>query len=574
MTVNSAIPNISYLGDDVTLIFTWAFRILDDSDLKVYVDTIEKVQYSDYTLENVTEAGGEVHFFIAPADESDVQLTRITPRTQQVDYEPFSEFPADTHEWALDKLCLTIQEMEQRIVDFPNPYVYSVFGRVGDVVADITDYDEFYADLGDFNDLAAVAVTADDTFGLDTQLLVSDGVTRKAKSTPVTVDEDGNLAKVESILLNINIDPHPAWIEGLAFYDEHDKCLVVYNEEEEVTQQLGRETFIRCWNDNGVTIENGKPCSVVGTNVDGDPLINLTDASNKLSALAYIGISTHSIEPDTFGYVTITGAVRGIDTSGLITNAPVWVDPDVVGGYIQTPPPSPAWEVRVGGVSKSHASEGIIYSRPRVFNNTQSAFKFFNGSILESPVLVVESDGATATCELKHPDLVSDISLLFNEEFVTPPGPYIATLTSGTDEIPIRNWVYFLESTELITVSLSGFPTTEQFVPVADIICQSAPTSQTDGFYKVHAWTDHLADATGQGHLSGLNAWIRNRPASWTSRYRRRKHLSVRCQPSDHVLPTCRRVERHRPGRRREWGFTEQQELQHRRMGCDFRRLW
>jgi hypothetical protein len=42
-------------------------------------------------------------------------------------------------------------------------------------------------------------------------------------------------------------------------------------------------------------------------------------------------------------------------------------------------------------------------------------------------------------------------------------------------------------------------------------------SSQTDGFYKVHAWTDHLAASTGQGHLSHINEWIRKRPAAWQS---------------------------------------------------------
>jgi len=599
MTLTVQTPTVQYDGDGITTVFPYVFTVDQGSELVVTLDDTEQIEFSDYTVENITELGGEVHFIVAPAFESILLIARRTQLEQQVDYEPFAAFPADTMEWSLDRIVRMIQELKGGVQDgsgsHPN-LVQSVFGRVGHILALAGDYiavkigysndfstlvatdvqeaineldtkgeahladtdnphevlhdqltdvttdqhhDKVHADThhvgGDdllnhdditgsgsnshqeIDDHIAVAVTADDPFALTESVVVSDGTGRKVLITPVTIDSDGNIKEVETIDLNTDINPHPAWKEGRVFYDEHDKCLVVYNEESEVTQQIGREVFVRAYNDNDETILNGKPVSVVDVDVDGDPLIHITDASDKFSALAYIGIATHDIEVDTWGYVTIAGAVKGLNTDSLIANAPLWVDPENPGEYIQYQPSSPAWEVRVGGVSKSHISDGVIYSRPRVLNNTQSAFKFFNGAMLESAVLVVSSDGATATCEVKHPDLTSDVSLLFNEEFVTPAGPYIVTLTSGTDDVPVRNWIYFSESTGLLTVSLTGFPTTGQFVPVADIICQSAGTSQSDGFYKVHAWTDHLASDTGQGHLSHLNAWIRNRPAAWIS---------------------------------------------------------
>ena len=152
MTVSSDIPSITYQGDGVTTLFNFGFRIIQESDLKVFIDTVQQVQFSDYDISNLTEEGGDVVFIVAPPALTDVLLTRATAKTQQVDLEPFSEFPANTLEFGLDKLTLITQEIEQRIVDDINPTVFSVFGRVGNVVADITDYSAFYADLIDYND--------------------------------------------------------------------------------------------------------------------------------------------------------------------------------------------------------------------------------------------------------------------------------------------------------------------------------------------------------------------------------------------------------------------------------------
>ena len=417
--------------------------------------------------------------------------------------------------------------------------VLSVFSRTGHVTAQFSDYAIFYAplthvgsrDLVTGHPLATPAldgfmsaadktttdkaVTADAVLGADERVLVADGAVRGAKTVPVTIDADGNIDLVKTLGYLTNLTTKPPWKEGVSFYDENDKCEVVYNEVAAVTQQGGREIFIRGYN-NGLEIADGKPVSVVGTDPDGWPYLAITDASDKLNALAYIGVSTHDIPNGTFGYVSITGAIRGLDTSLLIENAPLWVDPATPGGYIQARPHSPAWEVRVGGVSKSDPLEGIIYSRPRVENNTQDAGDFFNGAMLPSPVVTAGSDGATVTCEVENP-AGGDLSLMFFAEFVTPTAPYIVTLTAGTDSVPVRNWVYFPESTQLLTVSLTGFPTTEQFAPVADIMVQSPASVALDGFYKVHAWTDHFSNSVDQGHLSDVNAWIRAQPSVWKS---------------------------------------------------------
>jgi hypothetical protein len=362
----------------------------------------------------------------------------------------------------------------------------------------------------------AIAVTAASVFGADTRVLVADGAVRGAKYSPVTIDSNGNMNNVKSIQLDLLATP-PAHSQGLLWYDANGHSVVVYLEETDVTQQLGREMFMYVYNDTLSTIPDGKCVSVMHVNGDGVPHVELTDCTDKDSALGYVGLTTHSLEAGTYGEVTVSGFVNNLNTIALTAGAVIWCSETTPGEVQETRPTSPNWEVRVGGVAKSHATEGMLYSEPRIMHNWQDTLKYFNGSVLESNNVFVTSDGVTATCELKHSDGSSNLSFLFSQEFVTLTAPYTVALTAGTDTVPQRNYVYIPESTKVLTANTTGYPTSEQFVPVADIMVQSAASALADGFYKVHAWTDHLADSNGQGHLSHINSWIRARPAGWKS---------------------------------------------------------
>lgn len=90
------------------------------------------------------------------------------------------------------------------------------------------------------------------------------------------------------------------------------------------------------------------------------------------------------------------------------------------------------------------------------------------------------------------------------------------SLTPGTDTVPVLNYVYFLQSTKALTASTSGWPATEH-APIGIVLCQSAASLQTQGAYKVHAWTDHVTKTNQQGHIADINFWIRQQNATWKS---------------------------------------------------------
>jgi len=121
MTVQNDTPFISYVGDGIQVTFAFAFQILDSAYLEVAVDDVVQTENVDYTVENITELGGDVVFVVPPADTLVVDIVRNTDPDQQVVYNPYDPFPAKTHEGALDKLTMVVQELHGTVDLFGDP---------------------------------------------------------------------------------------------------------------------------------------------------------------------------------------------------------------------------------------------------------------------------------------------------------------------------------------------------------------------------------------------------------------------------------------------------------------------
>ncbi len=143
-----------------------------------------------------------------------------------------------------------------------------------------------------------------------------------------------------------------------------------------------------------------------------------------------------------------------------------------------------------------------------------NADKLLHGAVDDRPVITVSSNGSTVTLDLDDSVTSDSLELIFSSGRYQFDIPADVELTAGSDASPTMNYVYILESTKALTVSTSDFPPTEH-VPIATVYCQSESSIQTDGPYKVHAWTDHLTGGNQQGHLSHLNYWIRSQNATW-----------------------------------------------------------
>ena len=106
----------TYTGDGTTTQFSFPIFFLDGEHVKVAlrIDDVESkpVFGVDYTVTGAgNPAGGTVTFVVAPPAAAIVVLFNDPPQTQTVDYQDNDEFPAETHERALDKLTILVQRL-------------------------------------------------------------------------------------------------------------------------------------------------------------------------------------------------------------------------------------------------------------------------------------------------------------------------------------------------------------------------------------------------------------------------------------------------------------------------------
>jgi len=144
MTVSSQTSRNEFNGNGTTDTFAYTFRILDEDHIAVYVDGAIKTITTHYTVTGVGDSGGGSVVFVTPPPVgiANVVMVRSVPMTQETDYVENDPFHAKTHEDALDKLTMIVQQQQEQIdrtpafaitstsedITFPEPSATDVIG--------------------------------------------------------------------------------------------------------------------------------------------------------------------------------------------------------------------------------------------------------------------------------------------------------------------------------------------------------------------------------------------------------------------------------------------------------------
>ncbi len=150
----------------------------------------------------------------------------------------------------------------------------------------------------------------------------------------------------------------PAQNEGTIFYDTNNKSFTYFNDEVDVSMQIGQEEWLRVRNESGVTINNGQVVYIDGI-ASGLPRIALAQANATATSEA-IGLATHDIENLTNGYVTTLGLVRNFDTSAFTIGDRLFLSASVAGALTATAPSDPNLSVPIGIVTEVNATTGDV----------------------------------------------------------------------------------------------------------------------------------------------------------------------------------------------------------------------
>lgn len=211
--------------------------------------------------------------------------------------------------------------------------------------------------IGDFStSLTISGVPVSTGGGASSSVSANSGVT-SVDGTIIT-SGTGNFGSVD---FGADISSVP-YREGRLFYDSTNKALATYNDEADITLQIGQEQYVRVRNNIGSTVNNGEAVRVNGSHGDQAPTITLASADSEGNSQV-IGLATHSIENNSFGYVTTHGVVRDLNTSAFSAGDEVFLA--IESGLLTgVKPISPNYQVSVGHVIRSHGSEGTILVEP------------------------------------------------------------------------------------------------------------------------------------------------------------------------------------------------------------------
>lgn len=114
------------------------------------------------------------------------------------------------------------------------------------------------------------------------------------------------------------------------------------------------------------------------------------------------------------------------------------------------------------------------------------------GNWVTQPTLSVTSDGSTISAA------VGAASFITADGVGAFAGDTIS-LQAGTSSVPVLNYIYVLENDLSLNFSTSGFPTSDLYVPVAIVLCQSAVNVQADGVYNIIRFENHTTSVAEMG---------------------------------------------------------------------------
>ena len=186
-----------------------------------------------------------------------------------------------------------------------------------------------------------------------------------------------------------NITTSPVWEEGMLYYDINDNALSFYSDVPDVSLQLGQEMWVKAVNKTGSIIPNGTVVYIDG--VQGQrPTITQAIATSSMSA-SILGMTTHDVDINQNGYVTVFGLVRDLNTSSYNEGDIVYLSDTTPGSLTTTIPTPPNKRIKVGVVTTSHLNHGaiLVHIEPDTKLNNNSDVRISN--ISDNDILVYSS---------------------------------------------------------------------------------------------------------------------------------------------------------------------------------------
>ena len=179
-----------------------------------------------------------------------------------------------------------------------------------------------------------------------------------------------NLGEYELKAGQLELDQTPTGTAGVAVmrWNDQDGTADLGLKGGNVTLQVGQEQVTRVVNKTGADLLEANYQAVRISGAQGNRLkVDLAQANNDANSADTIGIVTETILDNQEGFVTTSGLVRNINTTGSLQSE-TWLDGNVLflsgtiaGQITNVKPSAPIHTVIMGYVVRAHATQGQIY---------------------------------------------------------------------------------------------------------------------------------------------------------------------------------------------------------------------
>lgn len=332
----------------------------------------------------------------------------------------------------------------------------------------------------------------------------------RAESNQLAGDIDMNNYDINNTkVLNFNND--------VSLTDDADlKTILVNSGTNQFT--IGTDLFIMVGNDTGADIPAGTCLIYKGLAVAGShiiPTVSLANNSVFDTMAGTVLVAAKTIPNGGSGFALQQGRMYDFDTTAWNLGDKLYIS-DTDGLLTNVRPEFPNYVVDIGAVLKDDVSGEFAVNVKGDYLDTLN--NSYNGSIRENFDFRVTSDGTTITGTLTGSGSVDILTLLFSDGFfkLDTSVSTTVTLTPGTNTIPQTNYVYIPNSTKVLTVSTSGWPTTDEHIKIAQLYLQTASATQTSGALRNQNWNDSVQSTSSHmGHTQHIGERIRALNSEW-----------------------------------------------------------
>jgi hypothetical protein len=235
--------------------------------------------------------------------------------------------------------------------------------------------------------------------------------------------------------LDFNTAAAHSVVEGEMAWNNTDGTLDLGLKGGNVTLQIGQEQVVRVVNKTATNVNlleaNYQVVRITGA--QGQRLkVDLALATTNALSAQTIGVVTETINDNQEGFITVSGLVRGINTTGSLQTE-TWADGDILylspttaGNITNVKPIAPNHLIVIGYVVSAHITQGSIYVK---VDNGYELDELHNVTIatpLNNDVLTYE----TSSSLWKNKRLPTEIQLAASDE--------TTALTAGTAKVTFR----------------------------------------------------------------------------------------------------------------------------------------